>query len=157
MSLGIIVAGLKPEDFGSIGECCLDSISREAIDHLTVEHLKALGNKISLLAPESLANINKEMLSPSLERTLPMESIKMLNKTFADVQDKALVSKMTKSVESVSEALTLDENAQTPVGNSTEKPVTIKPNSGLMNVSSNIMIFLLLLSVLCITRTVCAL
>jgi hypothetical protein len=75
MSLGIIVAGLSPEDFSSLNDVALGGVTPSAVKHLTSEHLK-------LLTQEKL-------------RSIPLESLSLLRTTQLKKNGNNLLDKST--------------------------------------------------------------
>ena len=62
-SLGIVVAGLTPEDFSSLSDVALGGVTSSAVKHLTSEHLNCLSeHELTAIPIESLSLLRKAQL-----------------------------------------------------------------------------------------------
>ena len=74
MSLGLIVAGLTPDDLASLDTVALSGVTATAVAHFTSDHLKVLSN-------EKLSAIPREALSVLKVSQLPSAGSTVLNST----------------------------------------------------------------------------
>ena len=74
MSLGLIIAGMTPEDLSSLDNVALGGVTASAVAHFTSDHLK-------VLSAEKLSAIPREALSVLKISQLPTAGSNVLNST----------------------------------------------------------------------------
>ena len=74
MSLGLIVAGLTPDDLASLDTVALSGVTATAVAHFTSDHL-------TVLSHEKLSAIPREALSGLKVSQLPSAGSTVLNST----------------------------------------------------------------------------
>lgn len=139
MSLGIIVAGLSPGDFSKIGECCVNSISRETFSHLNLNQIEALGHeKIMLLPPESLSALATNHMKAKDGSMLSKDSVMALNMTIETIGEHYKLEEAAQALLAIQELLQITEE-------NLEETSTAESSSG--HVGTNVILTALLICI----------